>query len=125
MAELPPGDAVLESQKQQEVRRVRRVVADTYTFIRSQEINRTLSGFTFDHYLEEAKRAIKGETVSIGGVDQTGRALRSANGEAFGIRLSKLDALDFLEDEFRATLETAKVMAKAADADDSSDKDEE
>lgn len=116
MAELPPGGDTLESQELQEVRRVRRVVADTYTFIRSQEINRTLSGFTMDHYIEEAKNSIKGLTVSIGGIDQEGRALRSANGEAFGIRPSKLDALNSLEDEFRATLEAAKVMAKAADA---------
>lgn len=106
MAELSPEEEKLERQKIEEIRRVRRVVADTYTFVRSQEINRTLGGYTFDHYLEEGKRKIKGE----------GRAIRSASGEAFDIRPTKLEALNSLEDEFRATLETAKAMAKAADA---------
>lgn len=115
MAELQPGEEGLEAQKAQEVRRVRRVVADTYVFVRSQEINRTLGTFTLDHYIEEAKRQIKGETAVIGGIEQEGRALRDASGEAFGIRSSQLDALDSLEDEFRATLETARTMAKAAD----------
>ena len=116
MAKVQEGNAVLETQKAAEVRKVRRVVADVYTFVRSQEINRTLSGFTMDHYIEEAKREIKGETVTIGGIDQTGRALRGAGGEAFGIRPSKLDALTSLEDEFQATLGTAKTMAEAAEA---------
>ena len=105
MANVREGDDVLETQKREEVRRVRKIVADTYTFVRSQEINRSLSGFTMDHYIEEAKRQIKGE----------GRAIRNAAGEAFGLRPTKLESLTSLEDEFRATLETAKVMAKAAD----------
>jgi len=105
MAKVQEGDAVDERQKASEVRRVRRIVADTYTFIRSQEINRTLSGFTMDHYIEEAKRQIKGE----------GRSIRDASGEAFGLRPTKLEALNSLETEFRATLETARVMALAAD----------
>lgn len=116
MAELSPeeeklkeDEEKLERQKLKEIRRVRRVIADTYTFVRSQEINRTLGGYTFDHYLEEGKRQIKGKKGE-------GRAIRSASGEAFDVRPTKLDALDSLEDEFRATLETAKVMAKAADA---------
>lgn len=113
---LSPEEEKLERQKAQEIRRVRRVIADTYTFVRGQEINRTLGGYTFDHYLEEGKRQIKGATTVIGGIEQQGRALRGSSGEAFGVRPSKLDALDSLEDEFRATLETAKTMAKAADA---------
>jgi len=115
MAELQPDEAGFESQEQKEVRRVRRVIADTYTFIRSQEINRTLASFTFDHYIEEAKRQIKGD----------GRAIRNAAGEAFDIRPTKLAALTSLEDEFRATLEAAKVMAKAADAIGDEEDDEE
>lgn len=107
MAQLSPEELKLERQKIKEIQRVRRVIADTYTFIRSQEINRTLGGYTLDHYIEEGKRQIKGE----------GRAIRDAAGEAFDIRPTKLEALNSLEDEFRATLETAKTMARAADAD--------
>ena len=106
MAELQSGKETLEAQKAKEVQRVRRVVADTHTFIRSQEINRTLSGFTLDHYIEEAKRQISG----------TGRAIRDAAGETIDLRPTKLEALNSLEDEFRSTLEAAKAMAAAADA---------
>lgn len=106
MAQLQPGEETLEAQKTSEVRRVRRVIADTYTFVRSQEINRTLSGFTLDHYIEEAKRQIMG----------TGRSIRDAAGETINLRPTKLEQLNSLEEEFRSTLETAKTMAKAADA---------
>lgn len=106
MAQLQPNEETLEAQKVSEVRRVRRVIADTYAFVRSQEINRTLASFTLDHYIEEAKRQIMG----------TGRAIRDATGETIDLRPTKLEQLSALEDEFRSTLETAKTMAKAADA---------
>jgi hypothetical protein len=38
---------------------IRIALGDTYTFIRSRELNKTLIGYTFDHYIDEAKRAIK------------------------------------------------------------------
>ena len=106
MAELLPGEEVTEVQSPREVDRVRVVVADTYTFVRSQEINRTIGSFTFDHYIEEAKREIKG----------TGTSIRDAGGAAIGVRPTKLEALEVLENEFRATLPTIREMAKAADA---------
>lgn len=105
MADLLPGEEVTEVQSPREVDRVRVVVSDTYTFVRSQEINRTIGSFTFDHYIDEAKRQIKGE----------GTALRRADGSAFGLRPTKLEALSRLETEFRATLETMRTMAEAAD----------
>ena len=106
MAELQPGEETLEAQKVKEVQRVRCVISDTHSFIRGQEVNRTLAGFTLDHYIEEAKRRIMG----------TGRAIRSASGETIDLRPTKLESLNSLEDEFRSTLETAKTMAAAADA---------
>lgn len=95
-----------ESQEQRDIRRVRRVVADTYSFVRSQEFNRSLSAFTLDHFIEEAKRQIKG----------TGKAIRDATGSILDLRPTKLESLNTLEDDFQATLETAEIMAKAKDA---------
>lgn len=104
MADLLPGEEVLEGQNVSEVERVRVVVADTYTFVRSQEINRTIASFTLDHYIDEAKRQIKGE----------GREIRDASGKAVDVRPTKLEALEKLETEFKASLEIAKQLAKAA-----------
>jgi len=105
MAELLPGEDTLENQDSREVDRVRIIVADVYTFVRSQEINRTIAGFTFDHYIDEAKRQIKGEGVSI----------RDAAGTAFGLRPTKLEALERLETQFRETLSVAERLAKQAE----------
>ena len=104
MAEVEPGEQVSEGQPLSQVDKVRRIVADVYTFVRSQEINRTIGGFTFDHYIDEAKRRIGG----------TGRAIRNAAGEAFDQRPTKLELLDSLEEEFRASFEVMDTLAKAA-----------
>ena len=103
-AELLPGEETLENQPIREVDKVRIAIADAYTFVRSQEINRTIASFTFDHYIDEAKRQIKGE----------GRQLRNAAGEVGGVRPTKLEALEALETDFNASLEIAESMAKAA-----------
>lgn len=100
MAELQPGEEVVEGQDPKEVDRVRVVMADTYTFVRSQEINRTIASFTFDHYIDEAKRQIKG----------VGRQLRDASGEAYDVRPTKLEALERLETEFNASLSGKSVV---------------
>jgi hypothetical protein len=116
MAQLQPGEETLPAQKRKEAQRVRRIIAETHVFVRSQEINRTLQSFTLDHYIEEAKRKISG----------TGREIRDGAGEAFDLRPTKLESLNILEDEFRATLTAAREMAKAADAslqEDSQDED--
>lgn len=107
MAELLPGEQVADGQDKKEVERVRKVIADAYTFVRSQEFNRTISSYTFDHYIEFAKQKIKG----------TGREIRSASGQVLDIRPTKLEALEKLETEFRATLAQARAMAETADAD--------
>lgn len=86
---------------------LRSIIADTYTFVRSAEINKTISSFTFDHYIDEAKRAIKED-----------RILRSASDPVTGIgkRLSKLSALEKLEQDFKNSLSKLRKMAEAKDA---------
>ena len=105
MAKVEPGEEILEGQTITEVDKVREVVASTYTFIRSSEINKTIASFTLDHYIDEAKRAIKGE----------GRAIRNAAGEVKDIRPSKLDVLLNLEKMFSDSFEVIEALAKKAD----------
>lgn len=85
-----------------ETEQVRKVIADTYTFVRSAEISRTILGFTLDHYIDEAKRKIKQD-----------RVLRSASDplKGVGTRPSQLDALEKLEEDFNKSFEAAKKMA--------------
>ncbi|MCG8429668.1 MAG: hypothetical protein MJA29_00615 [Candidatus Omnitrophica bacterium] len=111
MAEVRPGEEVDENQDVGQVNRVRIVIADTHTFVRSQEINRTIGSFTFDHYIDEARRQIKG----------SGTAIRNSAGEAIGVRPTKLEVLNVLETEFRASLEVARSLAKAADTGENED----
>jgi hypothetical protein len=81
------------------------VVGNTYTFVRSREINKTISGFTLDHYIDERKRAIKGE-----------RILRTAAnpGDGIGVRPSQLDAINKLEQNFNSIYDKATKLAKIA-----------
>lgn len=102
MAELVPGEAVKKGQKTSEVQRIRNIIAESYTFVRSQEINRTIASFTLDHYIDEAKREIKGE----------GRQLRSASGEAYDVRATKLEELERMTTEFAETLPLLEELAK-------------
>ncbi len=85
---------------------MRAVLADTYTFVRSAEINKTIASFTFDHYIDEAKRRIKND-----------RVLRSASNPAEGVgkRPAKLTALQKLEQDFTAALSKIKKVAETKD----------
>lgn len=103
---MEPGDQVADGQTQKEVERIRNIVAAVYTFVRAAEVNRTIASFTFDHYIDEEKRAIKGE----------GRAIRDAAGEAFDKRPTKLEIIENLEKEFRSSYTTIEKMAKKKDA---------
>ncbi len=107
MGTLLPGESVQDGQDKFEVERVRKVIADTYTFVRSQEYNRTISSYTFDHYLEFAKQAIKGK----------GREIRSASGQTLDIRPTKLEALESLQASFKSVLSQARTMAEKVDTD--------
>ncbi len=105
MSTILPGQAVQEGQDKFEVERVRSTIADTYTFVRSQEYNRTIASFTFDHYIEFAKQSIKG----------TGRQIRNASGQTLGIRPTKLEALNNLQNSFKSVLTQARSMAESVD----------
>lgn len=105
MGTLLPGEAVQDGQDKFEVERVRKVIADTYTFVRSQEYNRTISSFTFDHYIEFEKQAIKG----------SGRQIRSASGQILGTRPTKLESLTNLQNSFKSVLTQARAMAESVD----------
>jgi hypothetical protein len=86
---------------------VRTALANAYTFVRSREINKTIAGFTFDHYIDEAKRALKED-----------RLLRSASSPAEGIgrRMSKLSALEKVQRDFNNAMVKARELAKQNDA---------
>lgn len=86
---------------------VRSTLSDAYTFVRSREINKTIASFTFDHYIDEAKRAIKED-----------RILRTASNasEGVGTRPGKLNALAKLETDFTNALSKIREIAKAKDS---------
>lgn len=87
---------------------VRQAIADTYTFVRSREINATIASFTLDHYIDEAKRLIKGD----------GRSLRDASGQddlAVGTRPTQLEALASIQQAFNDAFDSAKKLAEKAD----------
>lgn len=86
---------------------MRAVLSDTYTFVRSAELTKTIASFTFDHYIDEAKRALKED-----------RILRSASNPAEGVgkRQSKITALEKLETDFNNSLANMKKLAEAKDA---------
>lgn len=90
-----------------ELDEIRRTVADVYTFVRSREINKAISSFTFDHYIDERKREIKGE-----------RIIRSASrpGEGVDRRPAQLDAISRLEEAFKKGFEKAKKVAEKNEA---------
>jgi hypothetical protein len=86
---------------------MRSVLSDTYVFVRSAEVNKTISSFTFDHYIQEAKNALK--------VD---RILKSASNPAVGVgsRQAIITALETLETNFNNSLDSMKKLAQAKDA---------
>lgn len=109
--EAPVPADMVESKATEEERKadseLRSILSDTYTFVRSAEINKTISSFTFDHYIDEAKRAIKED-----------RVLRSAADPVTGVgkRASKLSALEKLEQDFKKSIDKMRKLAEAKDA---------
>jgi hypothetical protein len=104
-AEMVEAKASVEERKADA--EMRSILSDTYTFVRSAEINKTILSFTFDHYIDEAKRTIKED-----------RVLRSASDPVTGVgkRPSKLSALEKLEQDFNKALEKIRKLAEAKDA---------
>lgn len=118
----PDPDQISEedAKKQRENQRVRKALADVYTFVRSREINVAVSSFTFDHYIKEAIEEIKGTDVTLdqpSGTSTTkmGRAIRDAAGRAFDIRPSKLETLESMKESFSEMYDAAVKLAEDAD----------
>lgn len=109
MADEPDVITQFETQATVQDRRadsaMRAVLSDTYVFVRSAEINKTISGFTFDHYIDEAKRALKED-----------RILSSAAGPSVGKRQAQITALETLETNFKNSLASMRKLAEAKDA---------
>ncbi len=85
---------------------VRQIIADVYTFVRSRELNKTVSSFTLDHYIDEAKRRIKDP-----------RILRAASDpvKGAGTRPAQLSSIEKLEQEFSKAFEEAAKIAAAVE----------
>lgn len=107
MATLSFEEAALPTQERSEVDRVREVVAEVHAFVRSRELNRTVSSFTLDHYIEQRKARIRGNA----------RSTRTASGQPLDLRASQLEQLDTLEESFRAVYRVAEELARAAEDD--------
>lgn len=82
---------------------IRNALADTYSFVRGAEVNKTISSFTLDHYIDAAMRKIKDT-----------RVLQAANGPSGGIgtRPSQLDTLTKLQQDFDAAYSSASQSAQ-------------
>lgn len=105
-----------EQKKFDEESQVRTAVGNVYTFVRTRNINKNISGFTFDHYIDEALRDIRGSEVELAAGAGQGRAIRDAAGLAFDIRPGKLEALEKLKATFLLTFAAAMKMAEEADS---------
>lgn len=86
---------------------LRKTLSDTYSAVRSGEVNKTVVSFTFDHYIDEAKRRIKNT-----------RILQSASNQSQGVgqRPSQLDALTKLAQDFNNALNSIMDLAQKKDA---------
>jgi hypothetical protein len=105
IAEQFEAKATLLAKRENE--EIRTVLSDTYTFVRSREINKTIASFTFDHYIDEAKRAIKEDRILRTAANPT---------EGAGKRPGKLSALAKLENDFANAIAKIRELAKAKDA---------
>lgn len=86
---------------------LRTVLADTYTFVRSAELNKTIASFTFDHYIDEAKRQIKVDRILSSASDST---------KGVGTRPAQLTALTTLQTDFNNMLTQLQALASKKDA---------
>lgn len=107
--DLLPNEVVAKTPDElQKTDQIRLSIANTYTFVRSREINTTIASFTLDHYIDEAKRLIKGD----------GRLLRDASGQdslAIGSRPTQLESLAAIQQAFNNAFDDAKKLAEEAD----------
>lgn len=111
MADDPSVITQFETQSTIQDRRtdlvIRTLLSDTYVFVRSSQINKTIASFTFDHYIDEAKREIVEDRILTTASNPT---------QGSGKRQAKLTALTTLETNFNNTLESIKKLAAAKDS---------
>ena len=110
---LDPKQAAQEKKDLARSDQIRTIIADTYTFVRSQELNRVIGAFTLDHYIDEAKRRIKGTGRQI--VDAAGKVIMDDKGTVPMTRPSLLDYLTKLQADFTSSYPEALKMAQNAD----------
>lgn len=105
LANSSPAPTNVELNKQDQIRQA---LADTYTFVRSREINTTIASFTLDHYISEAMMQIKGDDRQL--VDASGQ-----DSLAVGTRPTQLEALATLQQAFNDAFSAAQKLAQKAD----------
>jgi len=91
-----------DKKKLQDENDIRRVVADVHAFVRSRELNKSLSTYSFDHYLEEAKLTI-------------GKEPWDPNVPREGARLTQFEMITKLEADFDRLYAQAEKMAETAE----------
>jgi hypothetical protein len=94
-----------------DLEKAQRALADVYTFVRSQELTRTIGSYTFDHYIDEAKRAIKGTGRQI--VDAAGQPIDED--PKLSTRPSQLQYIDNIEKDFTDLYATMEDLANKSD----------
>lgn len=112
--ELPDsGPTREEMEKLTEADKLREVLSQVYVFVRSQEINRVIAAFTFDHYIDEAKRLLKG-TAYVRAAD--GRPLIvDQEQNQYEVRPSLLDEMLLVKSLFTTFYDAMLKTAQAAD----------
>jgi hypothetical protein len=107
-----PDPAVVKAQKElEDLEKQQRALGNIYTFVRSTEITKAIGMFTFDHYIDEAKRVIKGVGRQV--VDAAGQPVSTS--PKISVRPSQLQYLDDIEKEFTDLYQTLKDLAAKAD----------
>jgi hypothetical protein len=79
--------------------KIRTALGNTYTFVRSREFNKTVIGYTFDHYIDAAMRSIKDSSSSTSNLVVT--------------RIPQMDLLVSLEASFSDALDQLKKKVEA------------
>lgn len=87
---------------------LRKKMAAVHAQVRAAEYTKTVSAFTYDHYIDEQKRKLKGE----------GRKIRDAGGNVIDGRSSSLEQLSKLETDFNSALSEATKLAQSGDTTD-------
>lgn len=82
---------------------IEELVQSAYSFIRSQESNKSIAALTLDHLLQRHIDTIQGGST---------RVLLDATGRVAGVRISRLDQLQAIEDGIN---QVVKALEQAGD----------